>query len=83
MSNMGKKLTLKQQRAQAKADAAKKKKDANEEGEDTGTQEDESDDGMPSTKRRHVPNEQLSDLQEQTLVEWFHQQQQQQQQLYD
>ena len=35
------------------------------------TQEEESDDGMPSTKKR-VPNEQLSEQQEQTLVEWFH-----------
>ena len=61
---MGKKVTSKQAKAnKAKAEAAAKKTDAPMDDEDDAcTQEEESDDGMPSTKKRHVPNEQLSDL---------------------
>ena len=72
---MVKKVPTKQARAKAKAEAAAKKTDAPMDDEDDAgrsTQEEESDDGMPSTKKRHVPNEQLSEQQEQTLVEWFH-----------
>ena len=83
---MGKKLTSKAAKAKAKAEAAAKKlnPDASmdDDLEDTGAQEkrlqetqspteEDSDDGLPLIKRRHVPNEQLSPEEEQILVEWF------------
>ena len=77
---MGKKSTSKSSKAKAKA-ANKSNTDAamDQDFEATGDQEktlqqnpdEDSDDGLPRIKRRHVPNEQLSPEEEQSLVEWF------------